>query len=105
MKLTFEELAKIAQETDYEMWGNKKLSHLLDHLKQEVEELIEASGQLDPAVFPGGTNPQKRFEFKKEFGDVLFCLVSVAGQFNVDMNESLALTITKLEERIKFGVK
>lgn len=105
MKMTFEELAKLASDTDLQLWGKKRLDHLLKHLKQEVDELVAESDQLDPAMFPNGTDPKKRFEFKKEFGDVLFCLVSLAYQFDVDINEALALTITKLQERLKYGVK
>lgn len=91
-KLTLEELINIAYDVDKKFYGEKDPFDLIDKLKEEADELKIALTQDD-------------FEASKELGDVLFCLISLAKQNNICIQSALMLTVTKIQERIKHGVK
>lgn len=97
-KLNLEDLIKIADEVDDTLYGDKSNETLFKHLREEVDELEK---ELNPGTC---VSTEERFEQLKELGDVLFCLVSIARQNGMDMSHALSLTITKLQERIKFNI-
>lgn len=90
-KLTLEQLFNIAYDVDKKFYGEKNSFHLSEKLKEEVDEFKVAL-------------TQDSFEASKELGDMLFCLISLAKQNNIDIERALMLTITKIQERIKHGV-
>lgn len=100
MKLTLDGIVKLAEEIDLDVWGRKSPEHLMKHLKEEVGELEDAFRHLSEQP----DDPSLQLDVLKEFGDVLFCLVSVSYQYNLGLKEAIALTVTKLQERRKFDV-
>ena len=49
----------------------------------------------------GTTNFEITHDFKLEFGDVLYSLLSLASELNIDSAECLDLVLNKYESRIK----
>ena len=97
-ELNINDLTKIAGDVDRTLYGTKTNEHLLKHLRQEINELED---ELDDNI---ETSTKQHFEQLKELGDVLFCVLSLADQNNLDAGHALSLTITKLQERIKFNI-
>lgn len=93
------DFAKMADAVDEELYGTKSNETLFKHLFEEIDELKK---ELADGVC---TDATIRFEQLKELGDVLFCIVSIARQNKLDMAHALSLTITKLQERIKFNIR
>lgn len=100
MNSTLEEIFTVADEIDEKLYGPKEKIRLLTHLVEEAKELLEAA-----TIAEAHPSPSNKLDELKEFGDVLFCLVSCQRQYDWDMREALALTITKLQERLKYGVE
>ena len=94
-----DDFAKMADSVDEELYGTKSNEVLFKHLHEEIDELKK---ELDAGVC---ADAEARFEQLKELGDVLFCIVSIARQNQMDMAHALSLTITKLQERIKFNIR
>ncbi len=90
-------LTNEAAKLDIELFGMKSREELAKHLEEEVGEFL--------TVFKTPDSSKIKFEREKELGDVLFCLISICSQHDLDLETSLKLTMTKLQERIKFGVK
>lgn len=97
-ELNLQDLIKIADEIDATLFGKKSNEVLFKHLHEEVEEFnAELNSEAE-------TETQKKLEQLKEFGDVLFCIISIARQNDLSITHALSLTITKLQERIKFNI-
>jgi len=94
--LNLNDLTVIADEVDEKLYGKKSNETLFKHLLEEIDELLKELNRV---------GPDAKFEQLKEFGDVLFCIVSIARQNELDMAHGLSLTITKLQERIKFNIR
>jgi len=100
MKMTFEQSAELALSVDLAQHGEKDCITLMKHLRNEVEELDEAFNHSSAP-----SEAEFNFNIEKEFGDVLFVMVSLAAKCQIDMTQALNLTITKLQERLKHGIK
>ena len=97
--ISLDDLIKIADRVDYGLYGDKINETLFKHLSEEIEELkMELAGDVC-------AEPEIRFKQLKELGDVLFCIISIARTNELDINQALSLTITKLQERIKFNIR
>lgn len=92
MNLNFEELVVIAENLDADLYGNVGNENLFVYLEEEINELKQKD-------VPSGI--YQKFNQAEELGDVLFCLIAFARQNNININESLSLTICKLQDRIK----
>ena len=101
--MTLEDVIGLAQDTATDVWGPRDPIKILDKLKEEVEELDEASSIINLNNL-NDVSPQLRLEVIKEFGDVLFCLFRFADQLDLDPKDALAMTVVKIQERDKFGV-
>jgi NTP pyrophosphatase (non-canonical NTP hydrolase) len=104
MEMNLEDIVKLAQSTATEVWGPRDPIKILEKLKEEVDELCEAVAAIRDLNNLDMVHPQLRLEVKKEFGDVLFCMVRFADQIKLIPKDALALTIVKIQERDKFGV-
>ena len=104
MKLNLDELIKIADDVDDTLYGDKSNEDLFKHLIEELNELKDATGAVEVWKDNPTFYTKCKFEQLKEFGDVLFCIVSIARQNKMDPAHALSLTITKLQERIKFNI-
>lgn len=104
MKLNLDELIKIANDVDDTLYGEKSNEDLFKHLQEEFDEFKESSGAVEVWKDNDTFYTKCRFEQLKEFGDLLFCVVSVAKKNKIDFAHALSLTITKLQERIKFNI-
>lgn len=100
MKLTFEDITKLAQNTAMDIWGTREPKKLLEKLREEVGELEEALLDIDL----DDKDPLAKINVLKEFGDVMFCLMRFADQLNIDPADALAMTVVKIQERDKFNV-
>jgi len=94
MNIKFEELELLAKSLDAELYGNIGNRALFEYLDEEIEELRQRN-------CPNTT--KEKLNQVEEFGDVLFCLVAYARQNNININYALAITICKLQDRIKRG--
>ncbi len=94
MNIKFEELELLAKSLDAELYGDVGNEALFRYLEEEIDEL----GQQN---YPETT--KEKLNQVEELGDVLFCLVAYARQNNIDMKHALAITICKLQDRIKRG--
>lgn len=94
--MKFEELKDLAWEVDAKLYGDIRTEDLFKYLLEEVEELRCASGQLELSY-----SSDMRLNQIEEFGDVLFCMIALARQKNIDINQALSLTIIKLQDRMK----
>lgn len=104
--LNLNDLVKIADEVDKTLYGIKSNESLFKHLLEETEELKDKMNSGFCVETPNRTtNSEDKFEQLKELGDVLFCIVSIARQNDLDLAHALSLTITKLQERIKFNIR
>lgn len=90
--MTFEDLVQLAEKTDGYLYGDVDNDTLIHYLREEVDELQDASRPIGVS---------QRFNQIEELGDVLFCLVAYARQNNIDINHALSLTVCKLQDRIK----
>lgn len=96
-ELDLNDLVGIVKEIDEKLYGTKTNEILVGNLRKEITELAaELNDEKNPET-------KKRFEQLKELGDVLFCIISLANQNNLNIPYALSLTLTKLQERIKFG--
>lgn len=103
MKMTLEDVVKLAQDTAADVWGPRDPIKILDKLREEVNELDEASSSINLNSL-NEAHPELRMEVIKEFGDVLFCIFRFADQLGLSAKEALAMTIVKIQERDKFGI-
>ena len=94
--MKFEELIKIAYQIDADLFGEIRTSDLLKYLTGEVEELKEADQKLQI-----GYDHTTRFNQIEELGDITFCILAYARQQDIDINQALSLTLTKLRDRLK----
>lgn len=72
-------------------------ARLMD-IQSELGEL--AKEYLEHSKY-GTSNFNLEFDFKMEYGDVLYSLLSLANETDIDANECLDLAINKYEKRIK----
>ena len=100
MKIDFTDITELAQGTAMDIWGPREPAKLLEKLKEEVSELEEAWA----AVMEDGDDVGKKLDVVKELGDVIFCIARLAHNIGVSPKEALALTVVKIQERVKFGV-
>jgi NTP pyrophosphatase (non-canonical NTP hydrolase) len=98
-ELNINDLVEVVRKIDMKLYGIKNNEVLLTNLREEITEL---AAELDDEPQP---TTERKFEQLKELGDVLFCIISLANQNNLDLPHALSLTLTKLQERIKFGFK
>jgi uncharacterized protein YabN with tetrapyrrole methylase and pyrophosphatase domain len=94
MNLKFEELELLAKSLDAELYGDIGNRALFEYLEEELEELKQRNC---PTII------EHKLNQVEEFGDVLFCIIAYARQNNIDMKYALAMTICKLQDRIKRG--
>ena len=92
MNIKFEELELLAKSLDVELYGDIGNGALFKYLEEELEELREQNS---------ADSADEKLNQIEEFGDVLFCLIAYARQNNIDINYALAITICKLQDRIK----
>jgi len=100
MKLTLEDIVKLAQDTATDVWGPRDPKKLIEKLREETDELEEALLDIDLDQY----NSSTKLNVLKEFGDVLFCLMRFADQLSISPGDALAMTIVKIQERDKFDV-
>ena len=103
-ELNLNELVKIADDVDSVLYGEKSNDDLFRHLLEEIDELKEETDNVKVWKDDNHFYTKCRFEQLKELGDVLFCIISIARQNKLDMAHALSLTLTKLQERIKFNI-
>lgn len=97
-ELSLSDVIKLADAIDEKLYGDKSNFDLFKHLQEEIEELKDE-------LYKGeDITPEVRLEQIKEFGDAFFCFASIARKNKIDMLHALCLTITKLQERIKFNI-
>lgn len=94
--MKFEELTQLAWNIDAKLYGDIRTEDLFKYLNEEVEELKSASQNLDINY-----TSYTRLNQIEEFGDVLFCLLALARQKNIAIDQALSLTIIKLQDRLK----
>lgn len=74
-------------------------------IEYRMLDLTSEIGELSKEVLimtDYGSKPLTyRTEFKSEFGDVLYSLLTVANYFSIDIDEALNETLSKYEKRIK----
>lgn len=92
MNLKFEDLELLAKSLDAKLYGDIGNKSLFIYLEEELEELKQRN-------YPNDI--KEKLNQVEEFGDVLFCLVAYARQNNININYALAITICKLQDRIK----
>jgi len=105
MKLNLDELIKLADDIDDQLFGDKSNEDLFKHLQEEMDEFKEATGNAEVWKNNNEFYTKYKLEQLKELGDAFFCFLSVARQNKLDLTHGLSLTITKLQERIKFNIK
>jgi len=94
MSIKFEELELLAKSLDVDLYGDIGNEALFKYLEEELEELKERNCVNDE---------EEKLNQIEEFGDVLFCLIAYARQNDININYALAITICKLQDRIKRG--
>jgi NTP pyrophosphatase (non-canonical NTP hydrolase) len=94
MNLKFEDLELLAKSLDAELYGDIGNESLFVYLEEELAELKQRN-------YPNSI--EEKLNQVEEFGDVMFCLIAYARQNNIDVNYALAITICKLQDRIKRG--
>lgn len=94
--MKFEELVQLAWNIDAKLYGDIRTEDLFKYLKEEVDELNSASSNLEVNY-----ESHTRLNQIEEFGDILFCLLALARQKDIDINQALSLTIIKLQDRLK----
>jgi NTP pyrophosphatase (non-canonical NTP hydrolase) len=92
MNIKFEELELLAKSLDADLYGNIGNEALFKYLEEELEELKQQNNV---------NSVDEKLNRIEEFGDVLFCLIAYARQNNININYALAITICKLQDRIK----
>jgi uncharacterized protein YabN with tetrapyrrole methylase and pyrophosphatase domain len=92
MNIKFEELELLAKSLDAELYGDIGNKSLFVYLEEELEELKQRN-------YPNGV--KEKLNQIEEFGDVVFCLIAYARQNNIDIKHALAITICKLQDRVK----
>lgn len=97
--LSLEELMKVVPEVDAKLYGPRAKKHLMKYIVEEAKELQEAAHQSD--FYENAAN---KLEETKELGDLLYALIAYSIQYEQDLAQALSLTITKIQERIKFDV-
>jgi len=74
-------------------------------LEIRVLDLVSEIGEFAKEVIKATDYGRKEFEFreeiKEELGNVLFSLIVVANQLNIDLADSLDLVLKKYERRIR----
>jgi len=98
MKINFNDMAELAKNTALNAWGTRDPAKLIEKLKEEVAELEDAWNDLDEE------DASTKFDIIKELGDVLFCVVRLADNMSVSLQDALAMSIVKIQEREKYGV-
>lgn len=104
MEISLEEVVKLAQETASDTWGPRDPLKLIEKLQEEVAELESALEILKGVEEDSPTIIEDKLSVLKEMGDVLFCVVRLAHNLNVDIRDALEMTVVKIQERVKFGV-
>ncbi len=74
-------------------------------LEIRVLDLVSEIGEFAKEIIKATDYGKKEFEFREgieeELGDVLFSLIVVANQLNIDLENALDLVLKKYEKRIK----
>ncbi|MGH7236079.1 MAG: nucleoside triphosphate pyrophosphohydrolase [Nitrospiraceae bacterium] len=82
-----------------------QVSHVMDKVEEELQELREAMapGSQDPS--PAGTteaNSERHDRVESEFGDVLFAFVNLARFIKVNPEEALRKAVNRFTDRFQY---
>ena len=82
-----------------------QVSHVMDKVEEELQELREAMapGSQDPS--PAGTteaNSERHGRVESEFGDVLFAFVNLARFIKVNPEEALRKAVNRFTDRFQY---
>jgi NTP pyrophosphatase (non-canonical NTP hydrolase) len=75
--------------------------------EHRVLDLVSETGELSKAVLKttdyGESTPETTDEVVDEFGDVYYCVLSLAGELGIDPEAALAASIEKYRQRAGEG--
>ena len=84
-----------------------KKNKLNKNIEIEMLDLISEVGELSKELLKSteyGTKKRKITDnTKSEFGDVLFVLIRIANEHNINLDEALELVLEKYKKRLKKG--
>lgn len=94
-------MQKIVEEFNRAKSAHKKQMPIYARLLDTQSELGELSKEYLKASKYGTVDFSMNEKFKDEFGDTLYCLLSLACEANLDAKECLQMAIEKYRKRIE----
>jgi NTP pyrophosphatase (non-canonical NTP hydrolase) len=97
--MDFSEAQKVVKQFAIDLhWEDFPDLHQIDHAHEELVEISQHIRYLDRAAAQRVVE-EKHDIFQKEFGDAIFCLVRMANQFHVDLEEAFKLAEARIRKK------
>lgn len=94
MSTEFERLRNFNKKADLEMDPSERINDMISEIGELSKEILKATEYGDSEL-------KMNSQIKDEFGDVYYCLLSLAEELNIDPDEALEQSLDKYQERFE----